>query len=155
MASVSFPLFAARLVILLAALLAVGCGQGEAPGEPARQSGQLVVEKSLVGLPIFEEGSTTQLRIVSEHGKELVSGLRPVDTLDVPLFDQAVPDGTYRVTAVERPCQGNCDFLDPPFEATRCELEVEVRADRTTRVAVVLSGGSAGPDSGCSAMTGR
>ncbi len=146
--------FAARLVILIVALVAVGCGEGDSADEAVRQSGRLVVEKSSVGL-LFTEGSVTHLRIVSEDGEEIINGLRPIDTLDVPLFDREVPAGTYDVAAVERPCQGNCEELDPPVAATRCELEVAVRGNQTTRVAIVLSDASGDPDSDCSATTGR
>ena len=145
----------ARLATWLIALSAVGCGEGERPREPVRETGQLVVVKLLDTGALFAEGSTTHLRIVGERGEEIVNGMRPIETLDVPLFDEAVGEGTYAVTVVERPCQGNCDFLDPPVESTRCELEVDVSASRTTRVAVVLSGAWGDPASDCSAMTGR
>ena len=156
MTSVPLSRFAARLlVILLVALLLVGCGEGQPLGESVRQSGRLVVKKSLAEGPIFTEGSVTQLRIVSGDREQIADGLRPIDTLDIPLFDRAVPAGTYQVAAVELPCEGNCDMLDPPVEATRCELEVDVRANRTTRVAIVLSGASGDADKGCSATIGR
>ena len=146
---------AARLFIPFVALLAVGCGDGEPQDESVGRFGRLVVEKSLAGLPIFTEGSTTRLRIVDADGEEIVDELRPVATHDVALFDRAVPEGAYRVTAVERPCQGNCTFLDPPVETTRCEIDVAVTADRTTRVAIVLSHASGEADSDCSAATAR
>ena len=97
----------------------------------------LRLRRSVEG-PIFIEDSVTDLRIVSADGEQILNGLRPIDTLDVPLFDRAVPEGSYHVSAVERPCAGNCDILDPPVEETRCEVEVDVRANRTTRVATVL-----------------
>jgi hypothetical protein len=140
---------------VLVALLAVGCADDTLRDEPVRQFGRLVVKKSLAGGATFIEGSVTELRVDGGGGEAILDRLRPTDTLDRPLLDRAVPEGRYHVGAVERPCQGNCDFLDPPVEATRCELEVEVRADRTTRVTIVLTVASGRPDSRCSATTGR
>jgi hypothetical protein len=146
--------FAARLAIVLLALLAVGCADDQPRDEPVREFGRLVVKKSLAEGAIFIEGSVTELRVDGGGGEAILDGLRPIDTLDRPLLDRAVPEGRYNVGAVERPCQGNCDFLDPPAEETRCEVEAEVRADRTTHVAIVLTVASGGPDSDCSATTG-
>jgi hypothetical protein len=106
--------------------------------EQVAGSGRLVVDKSLASGPIFIEGSVTHLRLVRDDGTTLTDGLRPTETLDEPLLDQAVPAGSYTLETVERPCQGNCDFLDPPAEATRCTLPVQVLSDKSTRVTVVL-----------------
>lgn len=142
-------------VVPLAVLVVAACGKSEPASDSEPRSGRLVVQKSLAGLPVFIEGSVTHLRSVGEDGVEIVDGLRPLDTLDIPLLDRAVPAGTYELTAVERPCEGHCGMLDPPFESTRCDLEVVVRADRTTRVAIVLDGASGTPVSDCSATTRR
>src|SRR5215218_7656691 len=91
---------------LVVAFVIAGCGDDERPVEPGGQSGRLVVEKSLADGPVFIEGSLTQLRVVGEDGAHIVDGLRPVATLDLPLFDRPVPEGTYELTAVERPCDG-------------------------------------------------
>jgi hypothetical protein len=145
--------FTGRLLPALVAVAVVACGDAEQAPEPGAPSGRLVVEKSLAGLPIFIEGSTTQLRIIGEDGADVLNGPFPVDTLDMPLVDRPVPAGTYELTAVERPCAGNCSMLDPPADTTRCALEVVVEANRTTRVAIVLSDTPAGGDSDCSAKT--
>lgn len=141
----------ARLLPACVAVTVAGCGDGERPREPERESGRLVVQKSLADHPIFIEGSVTHLRISGETGAEIVDGLAPVETLDAPLLDRPVPAGAYRVVAVERPCQGNCGTLDPPVDATRCELEVTVDAAGTTRVAIVLGYAADAPETDCSA----
>lgn len=123
--------------------------------DSGRQSGRLVVQKSLAGSIVFAEGSVTQLRVVSDKGDDIVTGLRPIETLDIPLLDRSIPKGSYTVTAVERPCQGNCDVLGPPVQSTRCQLEVDVNPDRATRVAIVLTPASGGARSECSATTAR
>lgn len=143
--------FAVRLVAPVIALMLMSCGEEQQNPEP----GRLVVQKSLAGGPVFIEGSITHLRVVDEDGTAIVDGLRPVRTLDVPIFERALPRGSYEVTAVERPCAGTCDTLDPPVRSTRCEIEANVSANRTTRVAIVLSAASGDADSECSVTSPR
>lgn len=145
----------AKLLLACAAAVLVACAEGEQASEPDRESGRLVVQKSLADGPVSTEGSLTHLRITRADGKEVVDDVRPLKTLDVPIFDRLLPTGTYSITAVERPCQGNCNYLDPPLDETRCQLEVGVRADQTTRVAIVLQSASAGASSDCSTTTRR
>ena len=128
----------------------LACGGRESPREPVDGSGPLLIEKALADGPIFAEGSVTHLRIAGDDGRAVVDALHPIETLDVPLADLGLPEGAYTVTAVERPCQGNCDYLDPPARSTRCELRVHILADRTIRIAIVLGAGPAGPESHCS-----
>jgi hypothetical protein len=126
------------------------CGPEERPSAGDRQ-GRLVVHKALAAGPIFIEGSVTHVRLVHRDGKVVLDGLRPAGSVDVPLVDRAVPPGTYRLTAVERPCDGNCGTLDPPVATTRCRVKVIVSAARTTRVKIVLRRGQASALSDCSA----
>ncbi len=95
------------------------------------------------------------MRIVASDGDRVVDELRPVETLDDPVFEWSVPAGRYRVTAVERPCEAMCPNLDPPADATRCELAVDVRPGRTARIAIALRATPAGPRSDCSTTTAR
>ncbi len=124
----------ARALVLLLAALAAGCGEGEPAG-----SGRLVVDKSLSGGPSYMEGSLTELTVRDEDGRP-VARARQAQSGGGPLLDRTLPAGTYRLISHERPCQGNCGLLDPP--AARCEAEVEVRRDRTTRAYVLLAGGA-------------
>jgi hypothetical protein len=137
-------------LVACAALTIAACGADEAPSSSG-QTGRLVVLKSLATGPIFTEGSLTHLRLVRRDGKVVVDGLRRADTLDVPLLDRVVPPGAYDLTAVERPCDGNCGTLDPPVDTTRCHVEVIISAERTTRVSIVLRRGRANALSDCSA----
>jgi hypothetical protein len=93
-------------------------------------------------------------RIAGEDGREILDELRPVDTHDTPLLDRRLPEGSYRLAAVERPCEGNCTMLDPPSEDTRCRLDVSVEAGQTTRVALVLRIAGGRPRSDCSVSAG-
>lgn len=154
MTSATVLRLACRLVPALAALTIAACGEEERPSDGERQ-GRLVVHKSLAAGPIFTEGSVTHVRLVRRDGTVVLDGLRPAGSADVPLVDRAVPPGTYDLTAFERPCDGNCSILDPPVAATRCRVTVIVRAERTTRVNIVLGRGRASAMSGCSAQVSR
>lgn len=154
MMTVSLAHLAVRLVSLLLAFVVIGCGDGDRPSDSDRQRGRLVVDTSLAGPPVFFEGSLTQLRIVQRDGTEVVDDVVEIETYDAPIFDRAVPEDAYQVTAVERPCSGSCDALDAPLEGTRCKLPVDVRANRTTRVAIVLRATPTGARSDCSVSAG-
>src|SRR5688572_27326623 len=135
MACVTAKRWVRRVVAALVALTVSACGAYERPSGGDRV-GRLVVQKSLAGGPIFIEGSITHLRIVRQDGEVIIDDLRPVDTLDTPICDSSMPPGSYDLSAVERPCEGNCGMLDPPVRATRCNLEVLIKPDETTRVQV-------------------
>ncbi len=144
---------AARFLPLLLASTVAACGEDQrqaGSGEP----GRLVVEKSVPGGAVFHEGSLTVLRIVEGDGGRVVDHLQSVARVDVAVLDRRLAAGTYRLTAVERPCEAMCPRLDPPFDATRCEIAVDVRAGRTTRVAITLRSTPVGPRSDCAASLG-
>jgi hypothetical protein len=121
-------------------LLLTGCAQDRtgtrAPVDPA--TGRLVVHKALAGPPVFIEGSLTRLRITAQDGRRVDAG-SPGTSLDAPLFARALPAGAYTVRAVERPCDGNCGYLDPPVTSTRCTVAVHVEPGRATHVDIVLA----------------
>jgi hypothetical protein len=132
-----------RRALLLPGLLLVvaGCAE-ERAGTPAPAAdgatGRLVVHKALAGSPVFIEGSLTRLRITAPDGRRIDAG--PTGTsLGAPLFERALPAGAYTVRAVERPCDGNCGYLDPPVPSTRCSVDVRVRPGRATHVDIVLA----------------
>jgi hypothetical protein len=121
-----------RLIVCALALFAAACGS-DAPAAAA--PGRLVVQKTFAAArPLFIEGSVTHLRIVGEDGAVVVDEVRH----GRPLFDQTLPAGAYTVQTVERPCDGNCGYLDPPVESTRCELAVRIAAGERTKVSLAL-----------------
>jgi len=129
-----------RVALLSLACLIVACG-GSDEREAVSETGRLVVEKSLAERPLFIEGSVTHVRIVRADGATIIDETRSVGS---PLFDEALRPGDYAVETVERPCDGNCGYLDGPVESTRCATDVRVRIGATTTVAIVL--GMNGPE---------
>lgn len=132
-----------RAVRLLAVLLvfapAIGCG------DSGGGTGRLVVVEPPRTEPHYMEGSIRFLRVTADGGERVLAP-GPVDRSHEPrehvIFDRSVPATRYEVVRHERPCQGNCDYLDPP--AGRCETVAEVEDGRTLTVTVVNH-----PDGSC------
>ena len=124
-------------MIISAAIAAAG-------GQP---DGRLVIRETLPPMPRYIEGSVSFLR-VTRGADVLVDG--PVtDGVSVrgrePVFSRAVEPGEYHVVSYQRPCDGNCSFLDPPTD--RCEKTVRVPSGETLFATIVLAreGGCAIP----------
>jgi hypothetical protein len=58
------------------------------------------------------------------------------------IFHRFLPLARYRITAYQRPCDGNCGYLDGPTE--RCDTTVELRAGERRRVTLEVT-----PGAGC------
>jgi hypothetical protein len=132
-------------VVLLAAL--PGCA-GDAPANPgpppAIHGAQLVVREARAVHPLYREGSVGFLRIVDEHGIVLRKGrartAAPGTTRRI--FRRFLLPGTYTVVGYQRPCDGNCGYLDPPTE--RCRTTVEIRDGEAARLTLEVT-----PGAGC------
>jgi len=90
---------------------------------------------------VYAEGSIWHLRVVSSGGDAV---------LDRDLKDDRVslqiPAGRYRLESYERPCDGNCGYLDPPTD--NCSGSVTAEAGATVKVRVTLK-----PAQGCTIRT--
>ena len=80
---------------------------------------------------LFIEGSYTYFRIENAGGSVVLrhrftDGTRKLATKLLP--------GKYVLVTYERPCDGNCDYLDPP--TARCESTFRVRSASPIRVSV-------------------
>jgi hypothetical protein len=122
-------------VAALAALLAVGAA---AHNETKR--GHLRVSERLVGgLDPYIEGSIGYVRIRTRAGKLVASGKFSLARRPLRF---ALRPGTYRLFSFQRPCDGNCGFLDPPTD--RCSRLFRVRAREAVSATILLS-----PGKGC------
>jgi hypothetical protein len=112
-----------------------------------QQGGRLVIRESLPAMPRYIEGSVSFLRVERTHSREVVVDGPVTEGTQVrgreSLLSRAVAPGEYRVVSYQRPCDGNCQQLDPPVD--RCNATLRVRAGETLTATVVL-----GQNGGCS-----
>jgi D-alanyl-D-alanine dipeptidase len=88
----------------------------------------------------YIEGSVSFLRVFAANGR-LVLEERSAGRVRWRV-SRRLPEGRYRVTSFERPCSGNCGFLDPPRE--RCSRRIRIFAGGRTGVRVTVR-----PHRGC------
>ena len=85
---------------------------------------------------VYVEGSISFVRVRDRSG-DVVVRRRTVK----PRFRmrRTLRPGRYRVISYQRPCDGNCSFLDPPVD--RCARRVRIRSGGRTEVSVTLRPG--------------
>jgi len=117
-------------------LSATACG-ADVPGPAAVEgpdpTSTLTIESSWrpgEGGVMYIEGSVSEYTLTDADGDEIDpdsddQGKDPVYT--------GLEDGTYTLHAAQRPCDGNCGYLDPPTD--QCEQHITVDADLTVQVA--------------------
>jgi hypothetical protein len=135
-------------IALLSALS--GCASS-APADlgppPAIRGAELVVREARAAQPLYIEGSFGYLRIVRlDRGIVVRKGrARTADPGHTrTLLRRFLPPARYRITAYQRPCDGNCGYLDGPTE--RCDVTVAVRDGRPRSVTLEVT-----PGAGCTA----
>jgi len=122
------------ILIALALLALPGCGQSSSPGSsppPATLGLQQVVD--MTG-GLYVEGSLGYVRLENADGaKVFEEQLDP----DKPTLTREVPAGDYVLRSWQRPCEGNCNYLDPPTDECQSALALtsgdHVRAKITLR----------------------
>jgi D-alanyl-D-alanine dipeptidase len=119
----------ALCAVALMAALAAPAAFGQAP------RGELDFRR-ILSAP-YIEGSVSFLRVRNPRG------VLVVDERSGPRLRWRVrrrlPAGRYRVTALERPCSGNCALLDPPAE--RCSRRIRIIAHGRTGVRATVRPG--------------
>ena len=136
-----------RLMILCAALAAVGAGCGgrsEAPlvsaagcGSRSSSSELRVRELRVAGAPVPIEGEISYLSVRRVGGAAIAN---TVLSYGGRAFRCHVSSGRYAVAVWHRFCDANCGNLDPISD--RCRSVVRVRANAKVRVTIWNSPGS-------------
>jgi hypothetical protein len=121
----------ALVALVLVALLVAAAGARTV--KPA-----LRVTQSFVGSVHYIEGSIGYVRIENHAGRRL-SQKTFRNTAELRF---ALLPGSYRLVSFQRPCDGNCGYLDPPTD--RCARVFRVRAHESVSARVLVS-----PGSGC------
>jgi len=130
-------------IALLSALSGCASAAPADPGPaPAISGAELVVREARASQPLYIEGSIGYLRIVRLDSGVVVRKGRartaaPGHTRT--LFRHFLPPASYRIIAYQRPCDGNCGYLDGPTE--RCDLTVQVRNGRPRSVTLEVTPG--------------
>jgi hypothetical protein len=90
---------------------------------------------------VYTEGSIWHLRVVGSAVDAVLDRDLKTDRVSLQL-----PAGRYRLESYERPCDGNCGYLDPPMD--NCSGSVTAEAGATVNVHVTLK-----PGQGCTIRT--
>jgi hypothetical protein len=100
---------------------------------------------------MYVEGAYSYVRIEDTNGNELVE--KRLDDSDggddvtlVSTTTLSLDPGTYRLVSYQRPCDGNCGYLDPP--ADRCAREITVEPGTPLEVTINVR-----PAEGCAIAT--
>jgi hypothetical protein len=123
-------------------------GVGPAPAShgvgpaPASHGARLVVREARAAEPLYIEGSVGYLRSVDADAGTVVRKGRartaePGTTRRI--FRRVLPPRRYRIVSYQRPCDGNCDYLDGPTE--RCATIVQIRDGQPARVTFEVTPG--------------
>jgi hypothetical protein len=83
---------------------------------------------------VYTEGSVSYLHL--RHGDRVVFRRSRSGPIKARLHPRA---GLYRIVSFQRPCDGNCELLDPPTD--RCSERVRVYAGESSRVRAVTRPG--------------
>jgi hypothetical protein len=87
----------------------------------------------------YVEGSIGYIQIVNRAGRRIAQKTFRGATKELRF---ALMPGRYRMTSFQRPCDGNCSYLDPPTDRCSRSFRIEARVPVTATVLV-------SPGSGC------
>ena len=97
-----------------------------------------------MGGSVYIEGSYSYVRV--EQDEKNVVQVR-LKGRKVPEATVRLEPGSYRLVSFQRPCDGNCGYLDPPTD--QCRSEIEAKAGVLVEATVRLS-----PGEGCTIDAG-
>lgn len=145
------------IVIALASLAVAACGGTEAgnPGAATEPEATGVRVRQLYDISkgVYVEGAYSYVRVDDLDGdalveKKLDDSTQRDDRTFVSATALSLEPGTYRLISYQRPCSGNCSYLDPPTD--RCAREIVVEAGAPLDVTISLQ-----PGAGCTIGTAR
>jgi hypothetical protein len=130
------------LVIGLLAAAIAGCGADEHDTTAEAPSRLVIHEQRAAGGLMYREGSLGFLRVAP------VNSGTDLDATEVPtaapgaqttIFDERLEPGEYRIVSYQRPCDGNCGYLDPPTD--RCATTLQLGAGETREITIYVQPG--------------
>jgi hypothetical protein len=127
----------ATSAVTLLLLLPAGCGRTNpvpAVVKDAPASGSTLTLESSSGHAkngvVYIEGAVPRFRLTDTAGNQIQPD--PGPDREAPTYS-GLAAGTYTLNAGQRPCDGNCGYLDPLTD--RCKKEITVSDDLTVHVA--------------------
>ena len=144
------------IVIALASLFMAACGGSEAtgPGETEPEAASVRVRQLYdISGGVYVEGAYSYVRVDDLDGDTLVERklddpTQRDDRTFVSTTTLSLGPGTYSLISYQRPCDGNCGYLDPPTD--RCSREIVVQPGDTAPVTIRVR-----PGQGCTIETAR
>lgn len=136
-----------RAIAVLLVALALGvtaCGGSEETADTP--TGLLVVKQVSVGDGLYIEGSKSYVSAEPEDGGDATEVELSTDAK--PTASLKLEPGSYTLKSWQRPCDGNCGYLDPPTD--RCSGPVAIAEGTETHVTVKLR-----PGKGCEIVLPR
>ena len=121
----------AAAAVLAVALAAGAAAQTEKP--------VLRITEKFVGAQFYIEGSIGYVRIRSKAGRLVASNTFAGGRRELRF---KLRPGVYRLVSFQRPCDGNCGYLDPPTD--RCSRLIRIRRMESLSVRIEIS-----PGNGC------
>jgi hypothetical protein len=138
------------LVALLAsvALVAPACGDSSEPAGEGSGPVDVRIQQVLdFSKGLYIEGSYSYVRVERPDGEEVLrerlgEERECSESECVSKLVLRLDPGEYRLVSFQRPCEGNCDLLDPATDS--CDRLIEVRPGEALNVVVTVH-----PGEGC------
>src|SRR5262245_21172958 len=92
---------------------------GQVAKTPASSSKATLVFSRTGRGPMYIEGAIEFYRLLSPEGKKVTDDSRIPKSASVEL-----DPGRYELVSYVRPCDGNCDLLDPPMDECRATFSI-------------------------------
>ncbi len=86
---------------------------------------ELRVEQTTGGSTVYVEGSRSFVRIETTGGSTVTEEM--LSDAELPALLIELDPGTYRLVSWQRPCDGNCENLDPPRD--ECDKEFRMAGE--------------------------
>jgi hypothetical protein len=125
---------------LAAGLTLTACGQeANAPKAPASHSTLSLRQVVDTSGSLYFEGSLGYVSLADQSGSKVLEEQLDPEKLTL---SRDFPAGEYVLQSWQRPCDGNCGYLDPPTD--RCDSPVSLPEDGEVHVTITLH-----PGKGC------
>jgi len=119
-------------LLVLTSVFASGCGGTSSVEATDPAASDLVVERTFVEGVAYAEGAISYVRVETADSETIAEETLPdANPAEVTL---RLDPGRYRLRSWQRPCDGNCEQLDPPTD--ECDKAFTMRPNQRLRATV-------------------